>query len=79
MFWLTFWFGTFAMLFFELVGVLFIMKTLKNEWYVVKANKFTAFEIFYYHILCVHAIPTLESTNSIINAGITVYSMYYGV
>ena len=40
-FWLTFWFCTFAMLFFAPVGVVFIIKTLKNEWYVVKANKFT--------------------------------------
>ena len=41
--------------FFEPVGVLFIIKTLKNEWYVVKANKFTAFEIlrFFIIIYCV--------------------------
>ena len=44
------------------------LKTLEDEWYVViKAYKLTVFEIFLYcHILCVRAIPTLESTDSMI-------------
>jgi len=44
------------------------MKTLEDELYVIiKAYKFTVFEILMYcHILRVCAIPTLESTNSMI-------------
>ena len=49
------------------------MKTLEGGWYVViNAYKFTVFEIWgdfvvlIYHILRVHAIPTLESTDSMI-------------
>jgi len=47
------------------------MKTLEGGWCVViNAYKFTVFEIgeifLYYHILCVRAIPTLESTDSMI-------------
>jgi len=41
--------------------MLFVMKTLKDEGYIViKAYKFTVFEILrdYYHILCVCAIPS---------------------
>ena len=49
--------------FFALVGMLFFMKALKHEWYVViKAYKFTIYEILrdflYYHILRVRTIPT---------------------
>ena len=52
------------------VGMLFIMKTFEDEWYVViKAHKFMVFEILrdflYYHIYCVSALSLhLESTNS---------------
>ena len=47
------------------------MKTLEDEWYVViKAYKLAFFEILgdflYCHILRVRAIPTLESTDSMI-------------
>ena len=50
----TFWqFGDFLVQYFHDVftslGVLLVMKTLKDEWYVV---------IKVYHILCVCAIPT---------------------
>ena len=49
--------------FFIPLGVLFIMKTLEDEEYVIiKAYRFTVFEILldflYYHILCVRTIPT---------------------
>ena len=55
----TFWFGTFAMLFVPLGMLLMI----EDEWYlVIKAYRFTFFEIWgiflYYHMLCVHTIPT---------------------
>ena len=48
-----------------------MIKTHEDEWYVViKAYKLTVFEILrdflYCHILCVRAIPTLESANSMI-------------
>ena len=47
------------------------MKTFKDEWYVaIKAYKLAVFEILgdflYCHILRVRAIPTLESTDSMI-------------
>jgi len=47
------------------------MKTLEDEWYIViEAYKLTCFEILrnflHCHILRVHAIPTLESTDSMI-------------
>ena len=47
------------------------MKALEDEWYVViKAYKLAVFEILgdflYCHILRVRAIPTLESTDSMI-------------
>jgi len=53
------------------LGDLLVMKTLDDEWYVViKAYKPTVFEIlrifWYCHILHVHAIPTLESTDSMV-------------
>ena len=53
------------------LGVLLVMKTLEDEWYVViKAYKLAFFEILgdflYCHILRVRAIPTLESTDSMI-------------
>ena len=53
------------------LGDLLVMKTRDDEWYVViKAYKLTVFEIWeiflYCHILHVHAIPTLESTDSMI-------------
>ena len=56
------------------LGVLLVIKTLEDEWYVViKAYKLTVFEILRYflycHILRVHAIPTLESTDSMICIG----------
>ena len=43
-----------------LLGVLVVLKTFEDEWYVVnKAYKFTAFEIFLdCHILCVSKLPT---------------------
>jgi len=46
------WFDTFAMLFFTPLDMLLVMKTLKDELYIViKAYKFT--EIFLYcHMLC---------------------------
>ena len=49
--------------FFGPVGVLFVMETLKDEWYIViKAYKSTIFEIsrgiLYYHILCICQIYT---------------------
>ena len=53
------------------LGVLLVMKTLEDRWYIViNAYQFTVFEIWrdflYYHILHVRAIPTLESTDSTI-------------
>ena len=53
------------------LGVLLVTKTLEDEWYVViKAYKLAVFEILvdflYCHILRVRAIPTLESTDSMI-------------
>ena len=56
------------------LGDLLVMKTLDDEWYVqfIKAYKLTVFEILrnflYCHsaILHVRAIPTLESTDSMI-------------
>jgi len=57
------------------LGVLLVMKTLEDEWYVViKDYKLSVFDIFpqyesfflYCHVLRVHAIPTLESTDSMI-------------
>jgi len=53
------------------LGVLLVMKTLDNEWYVViKPYKLTVFEILrsflYCHILHVRAIPILEFTDSMI-------------
>jgi len=51
-------------------GVLLVMKTLEDEWYVVtKAYKLAVFEILgdfflYCHILRVRAVPTLESTDT---------------
>jgi len=56
------WFGTFAF-FLTLTGVLLVMKTLEDGWYIVmNAYKFTVFEIWrdflHYHILRVFAIPT---------------------
>ena len=51
----TFWFGTFVS-----VGVLFVLKTLEDEQYVViKAYKFTILRDFlYYHTMDICAIPT---------------------
>ena len=51
-----------------------VIKTLEDEWYVViKAYKLTVFEILRYFLYClilrVHAIPTLESTDSMICIG----------
>jgi len=48
------------------------MKTLEDEWYVaIKTYKLAVFEILgdflYCHILRVRAIPTLESTDSMIS------------
>jgi len=53
------------------LGVMLVMKTLEDEWYVViKAYKLAVFEIlgdfFRIAIYCVRAIPTLESTASMI-------------
>ena len=55
------------------LGVLLVMKTLEDEWYVViKAYKLAVFEIlgdfflYCHNILRVRAIPTLESTDSMI-------------
>jgi len=50
------------------LGVLLVMKTLEDEWYVaIKAYKLSVFEILgdflYCYILRVRAIPTLESTD----------------
>ena len=54
-------------------GALLVMKTLEDEWYVViKAYKLAVFEIlgdfflYCHNILRVRAIPTLESTDSMI-------------
>ena len=48
--------------------MLLVIKTLGDEWYVViKAWKLTVFEILKdFYILRVHAILTLESTDSMI-------------
>ena len=64
------WFGTFVMFSRATVSVVGTY-TLEDEWYVViKACKLTVFEILrdflYCHILRVCAIPTLESTDSMI-------------
>ena len=52
------------------LGVLLVMKTLEDEWYVVIKAKLAVFEILgdflYCHILRVRAIHTLESTDSMI-------------
>ena len=52
----TFWFNTFVMLFAPL-GVLLIMKTLEDEWYIViRAYKLTIHEILRYlsYTACLH-------------------------
>ena len=64
------WFGTFAMFSRAAVSVIGSY-TLEDEWYIViKAYKLTVFEILrdflYCHVLRVRAIPTLESTDSMI-------------
>ena len=64
------WFGTFARFSPAAVSVVGPYK-LEDEWYVViKGYKLTVFEILrdflYCHILRVRAIPTLESTDSMI-------------
>ena len=54
--------------FFVSLGVLFVVKILKDEWYVV--IRFTIFEIIlYYHILRICPIPTyIESTNCMMSS-----------
>ena len=54
------------------LGVLLVMKTLEGGWYVVINAISLPYLRFgeislYYHILRVHASPTLESTNSMIS------------
>ena len=70
----TFLFSTFAMLFVSL-GMLFIMKRLEDEQYIViKAYNFTVFEIFEgFFVLSSNACPCtlplhIESTDSMITA-----------
>ena len=55
---MTFWFGTYVMLF-MLLGVLFFMETLENESVVIiNAYKFTDFFDIIIYCVSMHAIPT---------------------
>ena len=65
--WLTFWFGTFAMFTFALLGVLFIMKTLEDEWYIVIKNKLSIFEILRVCLLYI-VFPCYPCILSLINS-----------
>ena len=51
----TSWFGTSAKLF--RVTIALVMKELKDEWNIVR-NAYKLRDFLYYHILCVHVIPT---------------------
>jgi len=60
--WQPFWFGTFAMLFVPL-GMLFVMKTLEDDRYIViNAYKYKEFEsIFCIIMYCVFALSYIQT------------------
>ena len=78
----TFWFGTFAMLF-RATGHVFCHENTQNEQYVViKAFKFTVFESFkdFFCIYCISALSLhLESTDNMVQTVFMMITLLYRV